>query len=1191
MKKYISLVCVLSIVLLILISFTGKTQEASEFGDCDTQADDVVGFPIDVQDLTLNGVSLDEEEQVLYLRLNQAGTNFISSDGYDVTTNWRMTASAADFNGDGLVDLAEGGRRTDYHRDSSLGNRNPNDTNLSVFSSEGKDLNDEYRFIFNGPHYIDYSGTPLDRTYEIIALGAGDYDGDGDADISALSWQGRLWIFWNLYVDNELLPGDTPEFNPSPTYIEDVINDGYGEFGTGSSHYRWESNIASYDIDGDLDLDMIVGIPSRWASDRFGQVVIYINNGSGIFSRLVHPRINPYPNRSSYIYGVCAVAAGDFDKDGDVDLIVGSANSRDMYFYENDGLGNFSEDNQRGIRIRSRRGSATLLREGDLDNDGDFDFILSTDGHNVNTPGGYVIWYENIDDTPSYFDRHGIPNEDTQMSSSGDLDSGALGDFDNDGDLDFFVADGNDSRNCYFVMNDVYLFYVDRGEASSRNLLDCDFITSDNAIVAATLRAEDYTPPGTSILYYMSNLNDENGLPIWEGPVTSGEEHMFASPGLFLRWKAEISTQDTLVTPRIYSIDIDYKYIEKREYSRTSHAFILADIIPEGAGEDQVDEEVLYSGSFEYPSWKGHLRSWNVTSLALEYTTESQIDDIKDVGASFVVDAGEELVAKSYNVRNVFTAYDSEADGEMNDKLDFNAAQADTLDDYLGVGEESSEVVPLIEFVLGRDRDWKLGDINHSTPQALGPPNGEPSLMGDGYEAWMEEPQQKDRRKVIIVGSNDGMLHCFDAVTLEELWAFIPHNLLYKLKKMKIVDPDCGEYISHQFFVDGTPSISDVYFDDEWHTVLICGQGMGWGKDHKWYYFALDITDLDNPLPLWELTDDTMGETWSVPAIGKLYNDRWVAFFGSGYDSEDPMTDVGNYFYVVDVESGEIIDSIGISDTAENPYNIQNTLPSSPAIADVDRDGRVDSVYFGDLRGRMWKVDATNSNFPAEVIHEDPYLHPIITKPAVSVNQSDSTVNLYFGTGGDDNAPTEGADASYSFIALNDDGSPTPEDIEWYIGPEDLADQLGISLNPITEFDPGEKNWADPVISDTLLYIASSIGSIESLNPCLTLGGSGRIYSRYTEGTSAGASALIGSGGEPIEFLATLQKVRSAVTVGETQEITEQGEQPLQKRKIFIQDYTRSGTDLEPPSEVLSQVVPQQIRLIIKSWREIFKNQ
>ncbi len=1114
------------------------------------------------------------DEDGLVLRLNQKGANFTQSANYPVTTNWRMTGASADVNGDGLYDLIEGGRNCDQYTYQA------GDTNISLFTCLGTDPGNPLRFVFSSPYYINYLSTF--STFEIIALGAGDFNGDGDADIAALSWMGRLWIFENYYVENNHSPGDTPDFDNSPTLVGNLINDSTSEYSYTSDgpHFRWESNIEAVDIDGDRDLDLIVGVPQRYAWSRWGEVVIYINNGSGTFSRLPQV-INPYPNNDTYRYGVCGVAAADFDGDGDVDFYVGAANSRDIYFYRNN-AGNFSQISSKTIRIPASRGSCTYLRQGDVDNDGDIDMVLATDGWTANPPGGYVFWFAN--DGTATFTQNSVPPSGARVSSSGDLDSGAIGDFDGDGDLDFFVADGNDSRNCYFFMNEVYPTYVARGTVSSINLIPCNFIVSDQAIVAATIWAESDLPGQTTVTYYLSNSDNENGTPRWEGPVTSGVEFEFESPGDFLRWQAIFTSADERVTPRVRRVWLSYKYIEKREYSRTSHAVTKVEIDSAHTGE----EEVLYSASFQFPKWKGHLRSWDVTTLDLSPNRGSVLKDILDANAQPLEDAGEILAARSYSTRIVFTAHDGDSDGQVDDRFRFEAAAADILDDYLDLGIGSPEVEPLIRFVLGDGRAWKLGDINHSSPKVLIPPNEAPNLMGTGYQAFKNAHQ--NRRVVVLAGANDGMLHCFDAATLDELWAFIPHNLLYKLKRMKVVDPDCGEFLNHHFFVDGTPTIKDVYFGNQWHTVLVCGQGAGWGLNHKCYYFALEITDPLNPQPLWEFTDQYMGETWSVPAIAKIEaTDRWVVFFGSGYDNDgDPTENIGHYFYAVDVENGSLLRSFEIAEQPEpaSPFGIQNTLPGSPTVVDIDNDGYADAVYFGDLKGRMWKIDLTDAvrDWEPAVIYQDPYMHPIITKPAAYADMVEQRVRLYFGTGGDDRAPGDG---SYSILALVD-GTLTSS-VEWYIGPADLGIRLSLPGDARKgEFNPGERVWADPVLSDRIVYIATLTGSIEALNPCLTLTGQGRIYARYILGNQAGGSALLTAEGATIPYLETKQKVRSAVTTGETQVVTS-GEQTLHMRKVFIQSYTQPGEGgPEPPSQVLAQPTPQTA-LLIRSWREVYK--
>jgi hypothetical protein len=70
--------------------------------------------------------------------------------------------------------------------------------------------------------------------------------------------------------------------------------------------------------------------------------------------------------------------------------------------------------------------------------------------------------------------------------------------------------------------------------------------------------------------------------------------------------------------------------------------------------------------------------------------------------------------------------------------------------------------------------------------------------------------------------------------------------------------------------------------------------------------------------------------------------------------------------------------------------------------------------------------------------------------------------------------------------------------------------------------------------------------------------------------------------------LATEQKVRSAVTLGETQTVTNGG-QSQNMRKVFIQNFADpTGGSGAPSTQVLAQPVSQS-GLIIKSWREIYK--
>jgi len=493
----------------------------------------------------------------------------------------------------------------------------------------------------------------------------------------------------------------------------------------------------------------------------------------------------------------------------------------------------------------------------------------------------------------------------------------------------------------------------------------------------------------------------------------------------------------------------------------------------------------------------------------------------------------------------------------------------------------------LIRFVRGEGRYWKLGDIDHSNPLLVGPPKGTQALMGGGYDAF--KTSWEDRPKMIYVGTNDGMIHCIDALTGEEKWGFIPYNLLPKLRNMWVVDPATGgRYFARDVYVDGSPVAADVYIDvdgngsKEWRTVLICGQGAGKGSSVGGglnYYFALDITDPDNPQPLWEFTHSSMGETWSVPTIGKVTKNgeaTWVAFTGSGYDN-DPSNLVGDHFYAVDIETGDDFWGEWARDINRSP-DIPNAFPGSPNSADIDGDGFLDVVYIGDLDGRLWKVDVSvefknRNSWNAVTIYEDINRYPIFTKPAIWIDPGsvDAVPRLYFGTGGDDQAPD---DVMYAFIALMDRASP---EVEWFIG-DDTVLRLSKDIDK-GDLAAGEKVWADPKVANYIVYFSTLTGSIESVDPCQNLAGIGKLYGRYVKSiggsTTGGATALDTIDG-PQDYLDLLSKSRSAVTLGGTERTVGS----VRKKEVYIQEYDSTIQKLEQPVGG---------NLAVKSWREIYK--
>jgi hypothetical protein len=300
---------------------------------------------------------------------------------------------------------------------------------------------------------------------------------------------------------------------------------------------------------------------------------------------------------------------------------------------------------------------------------------------------------------------------------------------------------------------------------------------------------------------------------------------------------------------------------------------------------------------------------------------------------------------------------------------------------------------------------------------------------------------------------------------------------------------------------------------------------------------------------------------------------------GSGYDN-DPAAIVGNYFYVVRLDTGAIIRSVAVTNvdsslkTRPAPFSdVYVSIPGAPTVVNSDADTLTEYVYVGDLDGRFYRMDVTSStttNWILTKIYTDNDNYPIITKPAVFADPltGGMPLHLYFGTGGDDIAP---ADRYYSFIAMTDTG--TSAAVEWYLGD---ATELALSSSLCTGgFGVGEKVWADPLISDNIVYFSTLKGSIENVNPCMNLYDVGRLYARFVRtvaGSVLGATALK-STGVAAESYQLASKARRAVTIGERQKAP-----GTTKREVYIQEYDSTIERLEQPVSAAFKIL---------SWREI----
>ena len=433
---------------------------------------------------------------------------------------------------------------------------------------------------------------------------------------------------------------------------------------------------------------------------------------------------------------------------------------------------------------------------------------------------------------------------------------------------------------------------------------------------------------------------------------------------------------------------------------------------------------VVYQALFNpAENWKGELTS---SALAADGS----------IAATPTWNAGDELTSSDHSTRVVWTyrkdtktgvAFKTLADLSTDQQNDLNMgptgadAKGQKRIDYLR-GDNTDESQN--EFF--RDRTNVLGDIVHSNPVYVGKPQSGhpnaspfgPGTTGNLYSDF--ETTYESRNGVVYVGANDGMLHGFDETTGEEVIAYVP-NAVYSNASGKglhyLTDPS----YSHRYYVDLSPTVADVYLNSAaWKTVLAGGLRAG-GRG----IFALDITNPSDftdgnagSKVLWEFDSSdnaNLGYTFAKPTIAMMENDKWAVIFGNGYNSGGQETaslfivyldadlsdgwDVGSDYLIIDTE-------------VAGPNGL-----STPAVVDIDGNGKADRAYAGDLLGNLWVFDlsAGNSNSWDVAYKQGSTPKPMFTAPAnqaitskpvialqnetVSGTAGSPSLMVFFGTG------------------------------------------------------------------------------------------------------------------------------------------------------------------------------------------------
>jgi len=342
-----------------------------------------------------------------------------------------------------------------------------------------------------------------------------------------------------------------------------------------------------------------------------------------------------------------------------------------------------------------------------------------------------------------------------------------------------------------------------------------------------------------------------------------------------------------------------------------------------------------------------------------------------DDGAN-VTAGGAANMLPAYGSRRIYTHLATNPKGGTGANRNLILITDTTVNDtVLGTSATSPTRAEVLDFARSRD-EKRMGDPMHSSPIAV------------TYGGTTASPID-----VVYAATNDGYVHAFDANTGVEKWAFIPEQMLSRLKTL-MDNPTIASRTSYG--IDGDLRV--LIFDQDQDGQIESGDKVylyfGMRRGGK-YYYGLDVTDRDDPKLLFKIgppanlptvTDSDLpgiGETWSPPTITRMLvgsgtnqnGQRLVLVFGGGYAAtQEGTTQVddteGHRIFIVDAKSGVRLwaggGGTGVTTGLDKSTwtNMKNSIPGSIVVQDLDGDQFADRMYAADTGGRIWRFDVFN---------------------------------------------------------------------------------------------------------------------------------------------------------------------------------------------------------------------------------------
>lgn len=327
---------------------------------------------------------------------------------------------------------------------------------------------------------------------------------------------------------------------------------------------------------------------------------------------------------------------------------------------------------------------------------------------------------------------------------------------------------------------------------------------------------------------------------------------------------------------------------------------------------------------------------------------------------------------QGYGRRTALTIYQ----GVLTDVLKVPNKDMKTL---LGDSEmDGTQLWQLKRWIYGYDVNDEDGDgkTNDSRRSIGDPLHSEPLIVTYGGTA--DRPDA-----TLFFGTNEGYIHAVrtDTKEVEEHFAFIPDDLL----------ANQFSYLSNTESASRKPYGMDglisawVYDKNDDNRVLSLGGGLQSGEHVYLYagmrrggrnYYALDVSNRSEPKLLFKINGGKgdfkkLGQTWSKMSIAKVKwknKSKFVAFFSGGYDTNQDSNStrqgdsLGNAVYMVDAESGERLWWASNAGADFNISQMDNSIPASLSLVDIDGDEHIDYFFAADTGGRLIRFDINQEN-------------------------------------------------------------------------------------------------------------------------------------------------------------------------------------------------------------------------------------